>query len=243
MRNSIGAVLIFCAVFTTFRLTGQVHKTSKSLTVNRLKSAILDPKDIPLLFNNAAIPYQFIDQLNWTTYPYKPKVSFAIAYTEKALLIHYKVEEQHVRAVTNQDNGKVFQDACVEFFVQPQASDLTYYNFEFNCIGKLLMQAGKPGKRALATEPVLNSIKRWSSLGKDPIDIPNQITSWQLAVMIPLTAFYLTPMDSLADQKFKGNFYKCGDKLEQPHYLSWSPIHLPHPQFHAIDFFGNINFQ
>ncbi|MNL73189.1 hypothetical protein D3C87_1986170 [compost metagenome] len=50
-------------------------------------------------------------------------------------------------------------------------------------------------------------------------------------------------MDSFANQKFKGNFYKCGDKLEQPHYLSWSPIHLPHPQFHAIDFFGNINFQ
>lgn len=243
MRNSIGVVLIFLAVFTTCRLTAQVHKSSKSLSVVKLKTAISDPKDIPLLFNKAAIKYQFIDQLNWNTYPYKPMVSFAIAYTDKALLIHYKVEEQHVRAVTNQDNGKVFEDACVEFFVQPQAPDLTYYNFEFNCIGKLLMQAGKPGKRALATEPVLNSIKRWSSLGNNPVDIQNQITSWQLAVIIPLTAFYLTPMDSFADQKFKGNFYKCGNKLKQPHYLSWSPIPLPYPQFHALDFFGNINFQ
>lgn len=243
MRNSIRAVLIFFAVFTTCNLTAQVHNRSKSLTVVRLKTDIADPKDIHLFFNKAAITYQAIDQVNWTTYPYKPQVSFAIAYTDKALLIHYLVEEKHVRAVTNHDNGKVFQDACVEFFVQPQASDLTYYNFEFNCIGKLLMQAGKPGKRALATEPILNSIKRWSSLGSDPINIQNQTTSWQLAVIIPLTAFYLNPMDSFANQKFKGNFYKCGDKLEQPHYLSWSPIHLPHPQFHAIDFFGNINFQ
>ena len=34
------------------------------------------------------------------------------------------------------------------------------------------------------------------------------------------------------------NFYKCGDDTPQPHFISWSPIDLPKPDFHAPQFFG-----
>jgi hypothetical protein len=36
------------------------------------------------------------------------------------------------------------------------------------------------------------------------------------------------------------NLYKCGDKCDTPHFLSWSPIGLPQPDFHCPDFFGEI---
>jgi hypothetical protein len=42
-------------------------------------------------------------------------------------------------------------------------------------------------------------------------------------------------------QSLNCNFYKCGDKCMHPHYLSWSPIGLPEPNFHCPEFFGKIN--
>ena len=40
----------------------------------------------------------------------------------------------------------------------------------------------------------------------------------------------------------RANFYKCGDKTLQPHFLSWSPIHSEKPDFHRPEDFGIINF-
>lgn len=39
------------------------------------------------------------------------------------------------------------------------------------------------------------------------------------------------------------NFYKCGDKLQTPHFLSWNPINLEKPNFHCPEFFGTLNFE
>ena len=41
----------------------------------------------------------------------------------------------------------------------------------------------------------------------------------------------------------KANFYKCGDRLKQQHYLSWNPIDLPRPNFHCPEFFGELTFE
>jgi len=52
-------------------------------------------------------------------------------------------------------------------------------------------------------------------------------------------------MHSLTDWsglKAKVNLYKCGDKLSQPHFLSWKPIAAPKPDFHLPEFFEQIKF-
>ena len=38
----------------------------------------------------------------------------------------------------------------------------------------------------------------------------------------------------------KANFYKCGDLTAHTHFLSWSPIDAPKPDFHRPDFFGTL---
>ena len=43
-------------------------------------------------------------------------------------------------------------------------------------------------------------------------------------------------------EKILGNFYKCADETMNPHFVSWSPIDLPEPNFHCPEFFGNIHF-
>ncbi len=41
----------------------------------------------------------------------------------------------------------------------------------------------------------------------------------------------------------KANFYKCGDELQTPHFLSWNPIEIEKPDFHRPDFFGTLRFE
>lgn len=44
-------------------------------------------------------------------------------------------------------------------------------------------------------------------------------------------------------QTIKANFYKCGDELQTPHFLSWNPINIEKPDFHRPDFFGSLEFE
>ena len=38
----------------------------------------------------------------------------------------------------------------------------------------------------------------------------------------------------------RGNFYKCGDKTDVPHYGSYSPVGTPKPDFHRPEFFTEM---
>jgi hypothetical protein len=39
------------------------------------------------------------------------------------------------------------------------------------------------------------------------------------------------------------NFYKCGDELPTPHFLSWNPIEWKEPSFHRPEQFGKLIFE
>lgn len=43
-------------------------------------------------------------------------------------------------------------------------------------------------------------------------------------------------------QRAAGNFYKCGDETEFPHYGAWSPVRTLSPDFHRPEFFGTLVF-
>ncbi|MDE7147331.1 MAG: hypothetical protein K2O20_02960, partial [Duncaniella sp.] len=40
--------------------------------------------------------------------------------------------------------------------------------------------------------------------------------------------------------ELRGNFYKCASGTSQPHYLSWTPVPTPEPDFHQPQHFGQI---
>ena len=50
-------------------------------------------------------------------------------------------------------------------------------------------------------------------------------------------------MADLNGKTMRANFYKCGDLLQTPHFLSWAPIDLPQPKFHCPEFFGEVTFE
>ena len=216
----------------------------KQLIVKRLPQGHYEAEGLPSLLDEQGVAFEKIDCVDWADdYPYAPKVEFRIAHTDDSILLHYRVEEGSVASLAGHDNGRVWEDSCCEFFSVPAADGL-YYNMECNCTGTLLIGAGAGREgRTLAPESVLQSVSRWSSLGSQPFEERVGKVEWELALVIPVSAYCRSKVGSLSGQVFKANFYKCGDKLERPHFLSWNPIDIARPDFHRPDFFGELHFR
>lgn len=210
----------------------------KKINVNAIEAS-----SIPELFSRAGVEYHSIGCVNWKEYAYKPEVTFGISYADQGILLHFKVKEESVRAKYGEDNGSVWTDSCVEFFSIP-AQDGVYYNIECNCIGTVLVGAGplRNGREHAPCE-VTKLIKRWSSLGTTPFDERIGEAEWEVALIIPYAVFFKHQLTSLAGNTIKANFYKCGDELQTPHFLSWNPIGIEKPDFHRPDFFGDLIFE
>ncbi len=77
--------------------------------------------------------------------------------------------------------------------------------------------------------------------GRTPAD-PNNY--WHITFIIPISALYKDRFASWDELKgARCNFYKCGDGLSKPHYLSWAPVLTEKPNFHSPQFFGEVEFE
>lgn len=190
--------------------------------------------------DKANVPFQRIDTVNWETYPYCPETSFRIAHNGEAIFLNYQVNEADIKAVCDRDNGRVWEDSCVEFFIS--FNEGSYYNIECNCIGKILIGkgAGKEGRISLS-DVLLKRVNRWSSLGD--LAVENRSGKWEVSLIIPDEIFFPEMTHLFDNAKARGNFYKCGDCLQTPHFLSWNPIQSETPDFHRPEFFGELRFE
>ena len=181
-----------------------------------------------------------LDFVNWASYPYKPEVTVQLAYNEHAFFIKYQVHEKAILALATDPNGEVWTDSCVEFFISPD-NNSNYYNFEFNCIGTALLGFNQPNEKVIhASAEQIASIGRVSSLGNLPFAERKGDFDWQLIAAIPFDVLFKHQFKPKAGQLIRVNFYKCGDHLSVPHFLSWTKIDTEQPSFHQPSFFGEI---
>ena len=202
-------------------------QNTENMTFEEILAAIESSQEFPL------------SCVNWKEYPHAPQVSFHVAHTDKALVVLFDVKEDHVRAVSLEENGPVWEDSCVEIFLAIPGAE-GYFNFETNCIGTKL--ASKRRSRTDAdhfSDSLMDRIRCFGSMPHEPVDSEGREQSWWLAEMIP---FELIGLDK-APESLRMNFYKCGDKTAHPHFLSWNPIDLPKPDFHRPEFFGELRFE
>jgi hypothetical protein len=170
------------------------------------------------------------------------RVTFSIGHDGTNIYLSYKVEEPQVRAVNTDFNSSVWEDSCVEFFFAPRGD--CYYNFEMNAIGTLLCGYGKDRhSRQGLDDMVLSKVQTRSSLGRNVIEKTSEITSWKLEARIPVEVLVYSEIEDLTGLEARGNFYKCGDMLDFPHYLSWNPVQTPDPNFHLPEHFGQLSFE
>jgi hypothetical protein len=181
-----------------------------------------------------------IDVINWQKYPYKPEVGFTMAYNPKNLFIRFYVREKHIRAMETLPNGNVWEDSCCEFFCA--FDDQGYYNIETNCIGTQLIGWGeKRENRGRLNDQTINAVMKESSLERKILEPQTGNFNYQLTLMIPASTFVAHPgLKFKPGMQFKANFYKCGDKTPEPHFLSWNAIRVEQPDFHRPEFFGTI---
>jgi hypothetical protein len=179
-----------------------------------------------------------IDIASWgEAFPYTPKVDFKMAFTTESIALQYVVQEKAIRAVNNQINGSVWEDSCVEFFVSWD-NGVSYYNLEFNCIGTGLIGFGKGrDNRERLPEDLIKTIAFDAHIAQHQNGF-----QWSLLLHIPLSVFKYHSLIPLHGRTCRANFYKCGDKLPDPHFMSWSPITFHKPNFHLPEFFGELVF-
>lgn len=183
-----------------------------------------------------------VDKLNWPKeYSYRPITTFNIGYSSDAIYVKYDVHGSMLRAIYTNDQDPVYEDSCVEFFCKKPEDDY-YMNFEFNCIGTCLATRRK--SRTEAVKPLspeeMQLIGRHSSLTRRAFKEMEGMFTWDLTVRIPFSLLGFKEKE--IPEKLFGNFYKCADGTESPHYLSWAPIKTETPDFHRPEFFGELDF-
>ena len=185
----------------------------------------------------SSVEPQAIDCVNWPAeFPYAPSVTFKLGYSDKALAILFDVNEDHVRGAAMENNGPVWEDSCVEFFIMT-ADGEHYINIEMNCIGTVLAarRTCRHDAKHFDAEK-MSAIRHFTSLPHEAIDSRAEGQSWWGAEVITFETLGF----SERPERLRANLYKCGDKCDKVHFLSWSPIGLPNPDFHCPQFFGVI---
>ena len=177
-----------------------------------------------------------------------PKVQAKLAYDDAALYAIFHVEDRFVRATAQDYQDEVFKDSCVEFFFSPEKVTVQgYFNFEVNCGGTVLFhyQQGRKIKEVPVSENDFSRVSIAHTMPKivDP-EIEKPIT-WMVEYRLPISILAnYTQVDWPAPGVvWRANLYKCADDVSHPHWLTWSPMDLPTPDFHRPEFFGNLIFE
>ena len=183
-----------------------------------------------------------VDILNWEDFNYKPEVEFTIAYTGTEILLKYYIKENWFKAEKTEPNQMVCEDSCVEFFVSP-TDDRIYYNLEFNGIRTCLLGSGtgRENSTRAIREPSPGSDGKHRLAKKVSAKREGEF-SWTITMAIPLTVFFHHELSDLKGKVFRANFYKCGDKLTVPHYVTWNPVGTVTADYHRPEFFGLLKF-
>lgn len=179
---------------------------------------------------------------------HQPKAQAKAAYDDQAIYLIWKVEDKYVRAIYTKHQEDVWRDSCAEFFFTPggDPKERGYFNLETNCTGVKLFGIHVPeseGKKLTAED--FASITTASSL-KGPIETEiEKPTTWTLEYRIPLSLLekYTKIERPRPGVTWRANFYKCADDSSHPHWLTWSPITDPEPNFHRPKYFGILEFE
>ena len=164
-----------------------------------------------------------------------PMVTAEFFRTPQALIVKFSVEEpvECYRAAVQEDNGRSWEDSCVEIFLQNPANPNEYFNFETTSRGFMLAAhgTGRENRQTLPLESIAK-IKRTSSAPS----IQDDSVYWNMAIEIPAEIFGINSFEA----PLRGNLYKCADKANTPHYLSAFPIETEKPDFHRPEFFQEL---
>jgi hypothetical protein len=179
---------------------------------------------------------------------FHPDAKAKMMYDDRNLFVIFCVHDRYVRCITNEINGPVWEDACVEFFFSPDAGQPErYFNIEINCGGTPLMNYNIiPNKEITVLEADdVKMIEIAHSLPQIIDPEINEPVTWTIEYRVPLAMLekYSGVTYPKRGINWRANFYKIAENNSNPHYFTWSVVENSKPDFHLPQFFGRIEFQ
>ncbi len=189
-----------------------------------------------------------IEQFSGSKPAHTPQTQAKLAYDAAALYVIFQVDDRYVGAAAQNYQDDVFHDSCVEFFFTPGLDiEQGYFNLEVNCGGTALFHHQK-GRRIEDTPISAADFNQLEIAHTLPKIVEPEIVGpirWVIEYQLPFEIFSnYTPLEfPIAGSVWRANLYKCADGSSHPHWLSWSPIDTPEPDFHRPEFFGQLIFE
>ena len=177
-----------------------------------------------------------IDECVWGD-DYKPVCYAQVVYVKgDGFYARLTCEEANPKAVHTGFFSDVYKDSCLEMFAQWDEDSDKYINIEMNSLGASLIALG--ANRHERT-PIDRLIEK-----PFPVTAEKTENAWSVTVHIPqddLAQIYGMSADKFVPSyTIRGNFYKCGDETEIEHYVMWSPVGTPSPDYHRPEYFAKM---
>ncbi len=180
------------------------------------------------------VPKAEISHYDWTE-GYTPAAFAQLLLLDgNGFALHMEAFETDPRAIYTIYNQPVYQDSCLEFFVNFRPEQPYYMNFEMNANGAFLAALRTDRNHKTPIHELLSdlpAVRAERASNKWSVDA--FFTIQQIQTLFGKANF--DPGDS-----FSGNFYKCGDETPIPHFGMWAPIQSEKADFHRPEFFGKM---
>lgn len=181
---------------------------------------------------------------------HRPTTYARALYDDAHLYLRFDVMDRYVQVRHTLPQEPVWQDSCVEFFVQP-AGQPTYFNFEINAGGNMLLYAiENPARTKDGFAQYQKVASHWLERVHIGHSLPKRIEStvmepiaWSIAYRIPFALFeaYIGPFSVEEGTVWRGNLFKCGGDPAHAHWGSWADIGAA-LNFHQPERFGELVF-
>ncbi len=202
--------------------------------IYRIKTLPADT-DVAII-NWSRVSVAEVNCFRWLT-GHTPETRAQMVYIQDyGFVLRMECAESEPRATYRQYMDPVYTDSCLEFFAD-WLSDGRYINMEMNANGALLSCIGKDRHgRTPIVELTEGDIF--------PVAPRRDGDRWSVLCMIPTdllaTVLGVETLDIQSGFTFRGNFYKCGDNTDIPHYGMWNPVGTEKPDFHRPEYFGTF---
>lgn len=130
----------------------------------------------------------------------------------------------------------VCDDSCMEWFIDfAPGNPKGYINYEGTACAALNCGVGTGRNDRTPINELIGVLP-------DKLNAGREGEYWWIEYFLSLDIIekVFGKIDTNSGAVYRGNFYKCGELTETPHYLAWSQIDLPDPDYHCPKFFGEF---
>jgi len=186
------------------------------------------------------LPRAEIDVFPWGSSG-APESYAVLAYDAEGIHVFMRSDETTIRAEQTEQNGPIYTDSCLEFYLMPDSRDGLYFNFECNPRGVIFLSVGKEraGRTLIVDEgPAYFKMKAPQS----PPGYEGKFWSVSYCLPFEFIGKYI-PEFRPGSKAMRGNFYKCGNLLPEPHWGCWNRVEWIKPDFHRPEYFGSLTLE